>query len=54
MKHYIIARAEKTRNGNVRPFTKVESQFTHATFFEDSDAPNETIPSTISFTGKVA
>ena len=43
---------EKKINGNVRPFTKAESHFACARFFEADDAPKETLPSTIISTGR--
>jgi len=43
---------EKKINGDVKPFTKVESHFTDARLFEEGDAPKGTMPSTISSTGK--
>jgi len=43
---------EKKVNGDTKPFTKAESYFTHAIFF-DKDAPlKEAMPATISSTGK--
>jgi len=43
---------EKKINGDVKPFTKAESHFADARFFEEGAAPKETMPSTISSTGK--
>jgi len=43
---------EKKINGDIKPFTKAESHFTDARFFEEGTAPKKTMPSTISFTGK--
>ena len=43
---------EKKINGNVKPFTKAKSHFANARFFEEGVAPKETMPSTISSTGK--
>ena len=42
---------ERTMNGNVKQFTKVESHFADARFFEEEDAPKETKSSTITSTG---
>jgi len=43
---------EKRTNGDVKPFTKAESYFANARFF-DEDAPlKEAMPATISSTGK--
>ena len=39
-------------NGNVKPFTKAESHFANARFFEGDDAPKEIMPSTITSTSK--
>jgi len=43
---------EKKINGDVKPFTRAESHFTDARFFEEGAAPKETMLSTISSTGK--
>ena len=43
---------ERKINGNVRPFTKAKSHFACVSFFEENDAPKETIPLTITSTGK--
>jgi len=43
---------EKKINGDVKPFIKAESHFADARFFEEGAAPKETLPSTISSTGK--
>jgi len=43
---------EKKINGDVKPFTKVESHFADARFFEEGVAPKETMSSTIFSTGK--
>ena len=42
---------ERKINGDVKPFTKAESHFADARFFEEGAAPKETMPSTISSTG---
>jgi len=34
---------ERKINGNVKPFTKVESHFAEARFFEEDDAPKESM-----------
>jgi len=39
-------------NGNVKPFTKVECHFIDARFFEEDDAPKESMLSTITSVGK--
>ena len=39
-------------NGDVELFTKNESHFVDAKFFEEGATPKETMPSTISSTGK--
>jgi len=43
---------EKKINGDVKPFTKAESHFADARFLEEGAAPKETMPLTISSTGK--
>ena len=43
---------EKKINGDVKPFTKTEYHFANTRFFEKGAAPKETLPSTISSTGK--
>jgi len=43
---------EKKITRDVKLFTKAESHFVNARFFEEGAAPKETILSTISFTGK--
>jgi len=43
---------EKKINGNVKLFTKAESHFVDASFFEESVAPKETMLSIISSIGK--
>jgi len=43
---------EKKINGDVKSFTKVESHFADARFFEEGAAPKETMSSTISSTSK--
>jgi len=45
-------RGERKINSNAKPFTKVESHFVDARFFEEVDAPKKTMPSTITSTGK--
>jgi len=42
----------KKINGDVKPFTKDESHFADARFFKGGAAPKETMPLTISSTGK--
>jgi len=37
---------------SMQPFTKAESRFTDARFFEENDALKETMPSTITSMGK--
>ena len=39
-------------NGSVKPFTRAESQFAVARFFEENDTPKETLPATITSTGR--
>jgi len=48
----ILLRWEKEDNSNVRPFTKAESHFTDARFFEEDDASKETMMSTITSIGR--
>jgi len=43
---------EKKINGNVKPFTKVESHFVDASFFKEDDTPKEKVLSTILSVGK--
>jgi len=43
---------ERKINGNVKPFNKVESHFVDAGFFEKENVPKETMPSTITSTGR--
>ena len=42
----------KKINGDVKPFTKAESHFADARFFEEAAAPKETMSLTIFSTGK--
>jgi len=39
-------------NGNIKPFTKVESHFAYVRFFKEDDAPKETMPPTTTSTCK--
>jgi len=39
-------------NDNVKPFIKAKPHFANASFFEEDDAPKETMPSTVTFTGR--
>jgi len=39
-------------NGNVKPFLMVKSHYTDARLFEKDDALKETMPSTLTSTGK--
>jgi len=48
---YYQGRVKKI-NDNVKPFTKVESHFADAGFFEEDDAPKETMRLTIASIGK--
>jgi len=50
LKHY--QGGERKINNNVKPFKKAESHFADARFFEEDNTPTETMPSTITFTGK--
>jgi len=43
---------ERKINGSVKPFTRVESHFTNAGFFEEDDTPKETMQATITSTGR--
>jgi len=43
---------ERQINGSVKPFTRVESHFADARFFEEDDTTKETMPATIASTGK--
>jgi len=45
---------EKKINGDVKPFTKAESHFADAGFFEEGAAPKETMQSTILLLAKVS
>jgi len=47
-----IVEEKKNINGDVRPFTNVESHFADAKFFEEGSEPKEMIISTISSTSK--
>jgi len=38
---------------DVKPFTRAESHFADARFFEEDDTPRETMPASITSTGKV-
>ena len=48
----ILPRRGKEDKWNVKPFTKAESHFVDARFFEENDAPRESIPSTITSMGR--
>jgi len=39
-------------SSNVKPFTRADSHFTNTRFFEDDDAPKETMKSTINSNNK--
>jgi len=39
-------------NGNVQPFTNVESHFVDVRFFNKDNAPKKTMPSIITFMGR--
>jgi len=39
-------------NGSVKPFTRAESHFADARFFEEDDTPKETMPVAITSTGR--
>ena len=43
---------ERKINDNVELFTKVDYHFTDVRFFEEDDAPKETMPSTIFLTAR--
>jgi len=43
---------ERKINGSFKPFTRVESHFADARFFEEDDIPKETMPATITSTGR--
>jgi len=43
---------ERMINGSVKPFTRAESHFTDARFFEEDDTPKETMPTAITSTWK--
>ena len=48
----ILSRWERKINGSIKPFTKAESHFTDARFFEEDDTPKETMPVAITSTGR--
>jgi len=39
-------------NGSVKPFTRAEPHFADARFFAEDDTPKETMPATITSTGR--
>jgi len=43
---------ERKINGSVKPFTKAESHFTDARFFEEDDTTKETMPATMTSIGR--
>jgi len=43
---------ERKINGSVKPFTGAKSHFTDGSFFEEDDTTKETMPTTITSTGR--
>jgi len=46
----IMLTRERKINSNIEPFTKIESHFVE--FFEEDDAPKETMPSALTSMGR--
>ena len=50
LKYY--RRGERKINSSVKPFTRAESHFADARLFEEDNTPKETMPATITSTGR--